>query len=86
MMQVKSGYFFRIVLLSFITLTTSLFTVTRYGEGDWFDGTGNIKCDELSAYMDSSGRGCRCRYSKTLSTETFMCITYEERGNPIVRS
>ena len=86
MMQEKeSGYFFRIILLSFISLTTSPFTVKRYGEGDWFKGAGNIKCDELSAYMDSSGSGCRCRYGKTLSTENeLMCRTYKERGNHVV--
>ena len=82
MMPVK-GFFFQVLLLSIISLTASLFTVRRMGEGDWFEGTGNIKCDELSAYMDSSGHGCRCRYGKTLSTEKLTCITYQERGEYI---
>ena len=83
MMLAESGYLSPIVLLSFISLTTSLI-VRRNGEGDWFNSTGNTKCDELSAYLDPSGNGCRCRYGKTLSTETeLMCRTYQNRGNHV---
>ena len=65
------GWF--ILLLPF---TTSLYTVTRKDEGDWFSGYG--RCHELRAYEHNSG--CHCEHSLTFSTESMICQSYGERG------
>ena len=69
-----------ILLLLFTSLSTSIFTITRKDEGDWFSGS---QCQEHDAYVHDSG--CHCYHGLTFSTESMKCQTYQERGNEILK-
>ena len=68
-----------VLLLQLTALGSSIVTVTRRDEGDWFSGIMTIQCHEIRAYEDSGG--CHCEHGLTFSTEHMECQSYEGRGN-----
>ena len=71
------GYF--VLLLQLTTLGSSVITITRRDEGDWFSRIVTVQCYEIPNAHEDSG-GCHCDYGLTFSTEHMKCQTYEERG------
>ena len=78
-MSVKvKRYFMLVLLFTIASIATSIFTVTRNDEGDWFSGS---RCGhEFSTYEHDIG-GCHCYHGLTFSTESMRCRSYKERGN-----
>ena len=76
-MKLKVTRSFILVLL-FTSMASSIFTVTRKDNGDWFSGS---RCgDEFSAYEHTDIGGCHCYHGLTFSTESMTCRSYQERG------
>ena len=71
------GYF--ILLLQLTTLGSSVITVNRRDEGDWFSGiVTRVQCNEIPRAYEDSG-GCHCYHGLTFSTEHMKCQSYARR-------
>ena len=78
---------FVLLLLSFATLVSTTFYVTRKDEADYFswetDSKAEIECDRFSnntASDDPTASGCKCLNGRTFSTESSTCESFQDYG------
>ena len=74
---------FVLLLLSFVTLVSTKFSVTRKDDADYFTWEGNeIECDRLtnSTAFGRTPSLCTCLNGRTFSTESRTCESFQDHG------